>query len=268
LALLALAAGTGRPVTAVHVDHGLRPGSAAESDVVAAAAARFGAGFVSYAVAVDAGPNLESRARQARLAALPEGAMTGHTADDQAETVLINLLRGAGLEGLAGMRATRPPARLVHPLLGLRRRDTHDLCAFLGLAAFHDPSNDDAAFVRNRIRHEVLPLLASVSGRDPVPILVRQAGLLGEDADLLAELSAAVDPLDAASLRAAPVPLARRAVRRWLAMTEPDGHPPDLATVERVLAVARLEATGCEVPGGGQVRRRGGRLRIDPPGAP
>jgi tRNA(Ile)-lysidine synthase len=192
--------------------------------------------------------------------------MTGHTADDQAETSLINLLRGAGLEGLAGMRATRPPARLVHPLLGLRRWETQGLCAGLGLAAFHDPSNDEAIFVRNRIRHEVLPLLASVSGRDPVPILVRQAGLLGDDADLLGELSAAVDPLDAAGLRAAPLPLARRAVRRWLAMTEPDGHPPDLATVDRVLAVARLEATGCEVPGGGQVRRRAGRLRMEPPG--
>ena len=263
LALLVLATTTGRAVTAIHVDHGLRPDT--ESNLVASAAARFGAGFTSATVTVGPGPNLESRARQARLAALPDGTLTGHTADDQAETMLVNLLRGAGLDGLAGMRAAPPAARLVHPLLGLRRHETRALCAEVGLEPFHDPSNDDPAFVRNRIRHEVLPLLASISGRDPVPILVRQAGLLGEDADLLAGLAAGVDPLDAAGLRAAPVPLARRAIRRWLALAEPNGHPPDLATVERVLAVARLEATGCEVPGGRQVRRRGGRLRLDPP---
>jgi tRNA(Ile)-lysidine synthase len=259
LALLALAAATGRPVTAIHVDHGLRTGSGAEAEVVARAAQRFGAEFRALSVAVTPGGNLEERARRARLAQLPEGALTGHTMDDQAETVLINLLRGAGVEGLAGMRPAGRP--LGHPLLGLRRAETHGLCAALGLEPVTDPTNHDPSWVRNRIRYEVLPLLAQVSGRDPVPILARQAGLLAEDADLLAELAGAVDPEDAGALRQARAPLARRAVRRWLAGADADGHPPNSDTVDRVLAVARLEAVACQVPGGDQVRRRAGRLR-------
>ncbi|HEY5110018.1 MAG TPA: ATP-binding protein, partial [Acidimicrobiales bacterium] len=103
LALLVLATAAGCRVTAVHVDHGLRTGSADEAGVVAEVAARFGAGFRSERVVVADGPNLEARARAARHAVLPEGTLLGHTADDQAETMLLNLLRGAGLDGLAAM---------------------------------------------------------------------------------------------------------------------------------------------------------------------
>jgi len=124
LALLVLATAAGCVVTAWHVDHGLRPGSDVEADVVAAAAAQFGAGFEERLVAVEPGPNLEARAREARFGALPPDVATGHTMDDQAETVLVNVLRGAGPDGLSGMA---PGAR--HPLLGLRRAETHALCS-------------------------------------------------------------------------------------------------------------------------------------------
>ncbi len=129
LALLVLACAAGASVTAVHVDHGLRPGSDAEAGVVAAAARRFGAAFRAETVVVEDGPNLEARARAARRVAVGPEAATGHTMDDQAETVLLNLLRGAGLDGLAGMR---PGPR--HPLLGLRRAETAALCDAVGLA--------------------------------------------------------------------------------------------------------------------------------------
>ncbi|HLX87195.1 MAG TPA: ATP-binding protein, partial [Acidimicrobiales bacterium] len=86
LALLVLAAEAGCRVTAVHVDHGLRPGSDEEAEVVAAAAARVGAAFRAEQVQVEPGPNLEARARAARRARLGEDAATGHTMDDQAET--------------------------------------------------------------------------------------------------------------------------------------------------------------------------------------
>jgi tRNA(Ile)-lysidine synthase len=263
LALLVLACATGRPVLAVHVDHGLRTGSAAEADVVAAAAARFGAGFEARQAQVADGPDLEARARRARYGLLPPGVLTGHTADDQAETVLLNLLRGSGVDGLAGMR---PSPVAVRPLLGLRRSETHDLCRRLGLVPVDDPSNRDLRFRRNRVRHELLPVLERVGGRDPVPVLVRQAGLLADDADLLEELSAGLDPGDVAALLGAPVPLARRAVRRWLRRGD-EQHPPGSADVERVLAVAAGAALACEVGGGRRVRRSQGRLHLDPPGS-
>lgn len=256
LALLVLAVAAGCVVTAVHVDHGLRPGSAEEAGVVAAAAARFGAVSRSVRVAVADGPNLEARARDARREALGEGAATGHTMDDQAETVLGNLLRGAGLSGLAGMRPG--PA---HPLLALRRAETEGLCAHLGLDPVRDPSNQDARFVRNRIRAELLPLCDAIAGRDVVPVLARQAGVLAGDADLLDGRAAGLDPTDARALAAAPVAEARRAVRRWLG----DGadHPPPLDAVDRVLAVARGDHRATEVPGGRRVARTAGRLRIE-----
>jgi tRNA(Ile)-lysidine synthase len=260
LALLVLAVESGCRVTAVHVDHGLRPGSAGEADVVRAAADRWGAAFRGVRAPVEPGPNLEARARVARYAALPAGVLTGHTADDQAETMLLNLLRGAGLDGLAGMD---PRSR---PLRRLRRRETRALCEALGLEPVEDPTNRDSAFRRNRIRHELLPLLDDIGERDVAPILARQADLARDDVAFLDELSAALDPCDARALAAAPVPLARRAVRRWLRRGGPGGdelHPPDGASVDRVLAVARGEAVACELPGGWRVARSRGRLRLD-----
>jgi tRNA(Ile)-lysidine synthase len=257
LALLALATQAGCQVTAVHVDHGLRPGSAAEADVVAEAAQRLGAGFRPERVVVEDGPNLEARARLARRAVLGADAATGHTMDDQAETVLLNLLRGAGLDGLGAMRPG-----LRHPLLGLRRSETHGLCAELGLTVVADPSNDDPRHLRNRVRHELLPLCCALAGRDVVPILARQAGLHAGEAELLETLASALDATDAAALAAAPLPLARRAARRWLRADA--AHPPDLASVDRVLALARGEGRATDVAPGTRVRRSRGRLAAGP----
>ncbi|MHB8681348.1 MAG: tRNA lysidine(34) synthetase TilS [Acidimicrobiales bacterium] len=257
LALLVLAAAAGCGITAVHVDHGLRPGSAREADVVAGAAARFGARFRAERAPVEPGRNLEARARAARRAVLGADAATGHTMDDQAETVLLNLLRGAALDGLAAMR---PGPR--HPLLALRRAETHALCAELGLEPVRDPSNDDLRFTRNRVRHQLLPLCSDIAGRDLVPVLARQAGVLAEEAALLDALADGLDASDARALAAAPAALARRATRRWLRADAP--HPPDLAAVERVLAVARGAARATDVVPGRRVRRSGGRLTAAP----
>jgi tRNA(Ile)-lysidine synthase len=252
-ALLALAVAAGCRPIAVHVDHGLRPGSDAEAHVVATSADRLGAAFRSVRVEVPDGPNLEARAREARHRALGTGAATGHTMDDQAETVLGNLLRGAGAHGLAGMRAG-----WTHPLLAVRRRETVALCARWGLPTVEDPSNGDPRFVRNRVRAELLPLCAHIAGRDVVPVLARQAVLLAGDADLLDAVGDLLDPTDAAALAAAPPAQARRALRRWLASGGP--YPPPADAVDRVLQVARLERRATEVPGGVRVSRSAGRL--------
>lgn len=263
LALLVLAVAAGCSVTAVHVDHGLRPGSAAEADVVGAAAARFGAAFRSTTVAVGDGPNLEARARAARFAALPDPVATGHTMDDQAETVLINLLRGSGTDGVAGMRPG--PA---HPLLGVRRTETREVCEAVGLGWVEDPSNSDPRFLRNRVRHELLPLWAALSDRDPVPVLARQASVMGSEAALLDALSAeaVADPTDARALSSATTVLARRAVRRWL--REQGDYPPSFAEVERVLSVAAGEAVATDIAGGIRIERSSGHLGIRRSGSP
>ncbi|HWD54798.1 MAG TPA: hypoxanthine phosphoribosyltransferase [Acidimicrobiales bacterium] len=288
LALLVLAVAAGCDVTALHVDHGLRAGSAGEADVVAAAAAKLGARFERRTVAVPPGSNLEARARAARFGVLPADVATGHTMDDQAETILVNLLRGAGADGLAGMA---PGVR--HPLLALRREETHRMCRAAGLVPVCDESNEDPAFVRNRVRHELLPLCAEVAGRDPVPLLARQAGVLRDEVALLDSLAAEAlpDPADARRVAATPKPLARRALRNWLradatAATGPTGpagargaagargpagargateHPPSLAEVDRVLAVAAGDAVGTELSGGRRVRRSRGRLKVEAP---
>jgi tRNA(Ile)-lysidine synthase len=259
LALLVLACAAGCEVTAVHVDHGLRPGSADEASVVAAAAERYGARFRAARVDVEDGPDLEARARAARREVLGADACTGHTLDDRAETVVLNLLRGAGTTGLSSLR---PGPR--HPILALRRSETRALCAAEGLTPVDDPSNDDPRHLRNRVRHEVLPLLADVAGRDLVPVLARQAALLADDADLVAALAAELDVTDANALAAAPVALARAAVRAWLRPTAA-GQPPSAAAVERVLAVARGDVVACEVAGGWRVQRSAGVLSLRPP---
>jgi tRNA(Ile)-lysidine synthase len=257
LALLVLACEAGCEVTAIHVDHGLRPESADEATLVQEVAASHGAAFQSVTVDVARGPNLEARARRARHDALGADALLGHTMDDQAETMLLALLRGAGVEGLAGMRPDR------RPLLAIRRHETHALCAALGLSAVADPTNEDPGFRRNRIRHDVLPLLSEVAERDVVPVMARQATLLRQVAEHLAAEASSVDPTDARAAGEVPEAVLRVALRTWLRGTSAEAHPPDAAALDRVLRVVRGDQVGTELAGGTRVRRSGGRLRLE-----
>ncbi len=267
VALLALTVDGGLGPVAVYVDHGLRPGSDREQEHVAALAARLGARFDARTVDVPRGSNLEERARDARYEALEaarveHGAtavLVAHTTDDQAETVLLNILRGAAGTGLSGMAVRR--GFVVRPLLGFRRAETSALCSALGLPVLHDPMNDDEAFRRVAVRRRVLPLLSGVAGRDLVPVLARQADLLREESAFLDDLARAAWPgSDGPSARAlsalAPV-LARRAVRQWLGPP-----PPSSAEVSRVLLVAAGRHRSTELAGGRTVRRAAGRLHL------
>lgn len=258
LSLLVLAAAAGCAVTAVHVDHGLRAGSAAEADQVAAAAERYGAAFRAEQVTVAPGPNLQARARVARYGVLPGDVLTGHTADDQAETMLLNLLRGAGRPGLSAMAGDRR-----RPLLRLRRSETAALCAAEGLEPLQDPTNVDPAHRRTRVRHEVLPLLDDVAGRDVVPVLTRQAALMGEESAFLDRLAAGLDPTDTRALQDAEPALVRRALRVWMWRQMGTASPLDAAAIDRVLAVVRHEARAAEVQDGWRVERTDGRLRLE-----
>jgi tRNA(Ile)-lysidine synthase len=220
-------------------------------------AERLGASFVLHRMRVEPGPNLEARARAARRSALPHGATTGHTADDQAETLILRLLRGSGSGGLGAMRPGP-----THPILDLRRHETEAVCVELGIEPVRDPSNVESGMWRNRVRAELLPLANDISGRDVTPILQRTADLMRADDDFLEALAAEIDPTDARAVAAAHPVLARRALRRWLAE---DGYPPDAAAIERVLAIARGDAIACELPGGRRVARSGQHFRIVPP---
>ncbi len=255
-ALVALAVAAGCAVTAIHVHHGLRAGADHDADIAETTATRLGVDFRVEHVELRDGPNLEARARAARRNALGPGALTGHTADDQAETVLLALLRGSGATGLGAI--TPGPQ---HPILALRRSETEALCRHLGLEVADDPTNADRRFRRNRIRHELLPLLDDIAERDVTVLLNRTANLLRDDDQLLDELASTIDPTDIDALVGAPGPLAVRAVRRWLAR---DGYPPDAAGATRVLAVAHGDSGACELAGGLRVERRGNRLVLFP----
>jgi tRNA(Ile)-lysidine synthase len=137
------------------------------------------------------------------------------------------------------------------------------LCDELGLAVVDDPSNRDPAIRRNRVRHELLPLLDAIAQRDVVPVLARQTSLLADEAALLDDLASVIDPTDARMLAGAPPALARRAVRAWLRCgTDPELHPPDSATIDRVLAVARGDAKGTDIGSGRRIVRSRGRLLL------
>ncbi|GIT68641.1 MAG: hypothetical protein Ct9H300mP26_3280 [Acidimicrobiales bacterium] len=117
---------------------------------------------------------MEARARSARFAALPDDVLTGHTADDQAETIILHLLRGGGPDALAGMGDEH------HPIIKLRRADTESVCQIFEWKPVEDPTNEDPRFRRNRVRHEVLPLLNEVAERDVVPLLIGARGNRGQ----------------------------------------------------------------------------------------
>ena len=262
MALLALASSAGLEVTAIHVDHGIREGSGDEAEVVAAAAERFGAQFESRSVTVDTGPNLEERARQARYSVLPENVLTGHTADDQAETILLALIRGSAWQGMGGIMPTTN-----RPILQLRRSETEHLCSSLGITTITDPSNMDPQFRRNRIRHELLPLLCDIADRDLVPVLVRQAELFRDGSKFISEEAQKIDPTNTRELESVPRIISREAIRNWIWETRGDDHPPDLATIDRVLDVAYLESIATDVGKGWRVARTDRVLRIEKPDA-
>jgi tRNA(Ile)-lysidine synthase len=259
----------------VTVDHGMRPGSAADAAFVADHAKALGLpARVCTLIPGDlarhrpAGP--EGAARAARYEALWPAAdelgcpwlATGHTLDDQAETVLLQLLRGAGPDGLAAM-AVRT-GRLLRPLLGVRRAETRACCAAAGLAWREDPTNAGDGPLRNRVRHHLLPLLEELRP-GATQALARTAALAADERDWLDPLVAtalAVTQvggqgggvvLDAAALAGLPVALGRRVVRE--AARRAGATVPDAATTDRVLALAGADdATGTGWPGGSAAR--------------
>ena len=174
----------------LHVDHGLRPDSAADGRFVRELGERLGVPVDVERVRVGPG-SIEAAARAARYAALDAAAARvgagrialGHTLDDQAETVLMRVLGGAGVRGLAAIPPVR--GRIIRPLIDLRRAALRDMLTAAGLAWVEDPTNRDPKFLRNRIRHELLPLLAAAYSTDVVESLARVARVARETVDAL-----------------------------------------------------------------------------------
>ncbi len=278
----------------VTVDHGLQPGSDAQARRVAEQGHEWGFDPVvirTVTVGADGGP--EAAARQARYRALDEvrggdAVLLGHTADDQAETVLLGLGRGSGPRSIAGMRPVADG--YLRPLLGLRRRDTERACADLGLGVWHDPHNSDRRFRRVRVRAEAIPLLEDVLGGGVVPALARTAAQLRDDLDWLdaiaeQELGGRLLPTDPIAgpdlgcrgdrpefdltvheLGTCPAGLRVRVLRGWLLLARvSDLAASHLAAVDGLVVDWRGQGP-IDLPGGYRVRRLSGRLVLIPPG--
>jgi tRNA(Ile)-lysidine synthase len=201
------ARGRGLRVGAVVVDHGIQPGSDAVARHAAEQCRALGLGPIQIkTLAVEPGPNLEARARDARYQAIEEAAahigasavLLGHTLDDQAETVLLALARGSGTRSLSGMAPCR--GLLRRPLLAIRRAETVEACAAAGLEPWDDPMNTPGGphpSLRAEVRAMVLPKLVEVLGPGVILGLVRTAQLARADAEVLEHLA------DGAEARAA-----------------------------------------------------------------
>jgi tRNA(Ile)-lysidine synthase len=237
-----------RRVRLVHVDHGLpdSPTMRAAANLVADA---LGMRLHVVAVNLSGDGSEETRARIARLAALEDTAdrdewiVTGHHRDDDAETVLGNLLRGAGAGGLSGIASRR--GRYVRPLLGLSKETIREAADTLRLPYRNDPANEDLRHRRTVIRHRLLPELEAGFGVDVRGALHRSAGLISADDAVLEEAASAVPiTIDgAAALLPAPLlttlprPIASRAIRRAMRAVRPP-YPGSAAEVAAVMDVA------------------------------
>ena len=265
LGLLLLALQAELTVTVHHVDHHARATSGDDALHVAALCTTLGVDFVRHDLVVEPGGNFESRARSARRRAMPEGVMTGHTMDDLVETVLLNMLRGSGFDGMSPM--VDDPTK---PLRDVRRTALHELVAASAYTALYDETNDRADFRRNRIRHELLPVMDDVAGRDVVPLLARQASLMHEERICLNQLSLAdhITSLHEADCRElSGWPKAR--LRRWLraqliTADQGDGtHPPSADEVKRAVAVVLGESVATQLSGGRRLSRSGQHLTLE-----
>ena len=255
VAMAVLARATGRPMTIWHVHHGVRAAADHDAAFVEALAQSWGVPFELRRLDMAPTPNFEAVARARRYAALPPDVCVAHTANDRAETVLLNLFRGAGLAGTA--------ARMTHahrPILALTRRDTVAVCDEAGLTPCEDETNEDVRNHRAAVRFTLLPEIARSLGRDPVPILNRHADLVADALELVEAAAAQLDPTDVAALRAAPRAVATEALRSWIQAESGDEYPVDVATIERVLEVVDGRHRAAETLGGHRVARSKGRL--------
>jgi tRNA(Ile)-lysidine synthase len=280
-ALAFVAPRAGLRAGAVTVDHGLQEDSAERAAKVALTLRGLGLDPVRTATVAVAGPGgLEAAARAARYAALQEAAadvgaaavMLGHTLDDQAETVLLGLARGSGPRSLAGM----PPRRglFVRPLLGVRRSVTAAACTALGLPAWSDPHNADRRFARVRVRLDALPALEAALGPGVAEALVRTAGQLRDDAEVLEKIAASErehddTPLSAASLAGLPGALRSRVLRSAALQA---GCPAGALTAAHVARIEELVTDwhgqrGVDLPGGVRAARRSGTVLFERAGA-
>jgi tRNA(Ile)-lysidine synthase len=291
--------GSAAPLVVAHLNHQLRgeESDADESFVVDLHARLCAAGVANLhcvttrldvaGAARRSGDNLEATARRLRYEWLAEVARrhglglvaTGHTADDQAETVLHRLLRGAGWQGLRGIafeRELAPGVRLIRPLLHARREEVLTYLLALGQPYRRDSSNDDHRHTRNRIRHELLPLLARDYNPAVVAVLGRLAELAGQThcdeheaaGELLrsAELPRAGELLvfDRARLAAASGYRVRSLFRLvWQREGWPLGDMSQAAW-ERLAQLVFTEARAVDLPGGIHARRRGRVVQVGP----
>ncbi|MGH3333921.1 MAG: tRNA lysidine(34) synthetase TilS [Nocardioidaceae bacterium] len=268
-------------VVGLTVDHGLQDGSSERAGAVVDQMRGLGvsqAQRVTVSVGTAGGP--EAAARTARYAALEAAAhehgadavLLGHTRDDQAETVLLGLARGSGARSLSGMAPES--GRYRRPLLDLSRKDTADACRAEGITFWQDPHNDDPAYARVRVRHEVLPVMERELGPGVSEALARTARLLRDDADALDAMAAEAfhavrgesGDLDVAGLAALPAAVRSRVLR--LAAFDA-GCPATELFVVHVDAVDALVTgwhgqRGVDLPGKVRAHRSGGRLRIVP----
>ena len=273
----------GKSLLAVHVDHQLHPDSGRWNEHCRMLAISLGIEFVSEAVAVDvsAGVGLEAAAREARYEALAghtgEGdwLLSAHHRNDQAETLLLNLMRGSGPAGLAGIGLfTQFSAGwLVRPLIDVSRSALQDYAERHDLRWVDDPSNDDLRFDRNYLRHDVLPALEQ---RWPgvVERLARSAALASEAAVMLDELAATdlgnigerAARIDIAGLLTLPEARQRNLLRHAVRQAGlPVPGSAQLAAVLDTLVQAREDAQPLVAWPGAEARRYRGKLYLLPP---
>jgi len=265
---------------AVHIDHGLHPSSKEWAAHCRTVARRLDIPLTTIEVEVRRarGASLESAAREARYAALAaalrdgEVLLTAQHADDQLETVLLQLLRGAGLRGLAAMPAIAPfgPGRIARPLLEIERAELEAWAQERALEWVEDPTNADERLDRNYLRRRIVPLLRArwpSTGR-VVSRVARHAAESQRLLDLLAradvERAAVADALAVTRLRVLPEDRRRNALRYWIVKR---GHPlPDsrrLAEVAGALIAARADAHPEVCWGNTVARREGNRLTLN-----
>jgi tRNA(Ile)-lysidine synthase len=268
VALLDLAVRSGAAVSALHVNYGLREGADADEAFVRSLCERLGVPLFAERVPLaEPAGNLQERARDARYALaerLAEGLYaTGHTASDQAETVLYRLAVSPGSRALHGMAPRR--GRLVRPLLGVTREEVREYLRSRGLEWREDPSNADRRFARARVRHDLLDALRTV-GPAPEQTIAETARQLREEAEVLdAAVADALDVLgggpavSASELGRQPAAVRRLVLRR---LAEQAGGELGVGDAERILALGGRGSKSLDLGGGLRVIVEYGTLRF------
>lgn len=250
VALMCIVYHLGRTASVHHVNHGIRDASNDEAKIVQELAENFQFDFFLYETTIGF-QNMEENARQARQDFLPEDVLTAHSFEDKVETVIMNFMRGATSKGFSPMTDK--------PLINITANELDSIVVYYDVSPCVDSTNFTQEHVRNRVRHELIPLMTDISGTNIAKPIIRNSQIALEESEYLDQIASKIDITQCKTAKTENIVILRRATRMWI--EENISHKYSEVNITNLVSVVQGETLGTQIAGK-TIRRQNNQLHI------